>query len=126
MIATNLQYKHMSQEEKKNWLIKKWFPLTIDWMESWLEYESRNNSPFNIKICCYCDFFSKGEKKILEEVCEFITGNKTQIKVPQKSEEVRFRKGDPSEWREEFSVEQKLWMWEQIPNAMKMRFGWKE
>jgi hypothetical protein len=117
----------MNNHEKQQWLLDHYFTKQIQWIASWLNYEAnRNAEAFKIKITSYKEFLYSGEHAFLESACHFFDNEEKEIKVPKKSVGLRFRKGNPNEWRKVFNSEQKAWMWDQIPSTMKNRFSWQQ
>ncbi|MBF0370246.1 MAG: tetratricopeptide repeat protein [Magnetococcales bacterium] len=125
--AIESRYPAMSTAERQQWLMENYYPRQIQWIQSWLDYEARQEQgPVKVMITTFEKMREVGEARFLMEAVHFFKPDVKMIKVPEKSKKTRFRKGRTSEWREVFDAEQKAWMSGHISGVMRERFGWTQ
>lgn len=126
------QFKHwyfaQNKSGKLDWLIENLLPIVTSWTADWLAFKEREDATANglpILITTYDEMITD-KHALYTKILDFygMERNYTSLQTPAKDYQVRFRKGDPEEWRATFSAQQKQRIAELIPPELLQRFGW--
>lgn len=111
-----------------DWGIENLLPSTVEWINNWLEYKAIEDlSPDGLKILVTTyDEILNDDFLLYQKILNFydIKLDATEFKLVEKNSKVRFRTGDPNEWRQVYTHEQKEKMSTIIPKDLLERFGW--
>ena len=111
-------------EEKIDWGIDHWLPLLVEWINGWVEAESKAEN-LAIRFSHFEDMV-KDSDAFVEEMLDFFQIPKERFfatKV-EKSSAVHFRKGETNEWQSVFTPAQLERSTSMIPAELRDRFGW--
>ena len=123
---TPLGYFDLSLLKKIDWQIDNYFPQVINWVEKWVELADSGTLSIHIT---HQDDLRTNERALFDSILEFygldISGYELPD-LPKNEEETHFRRADPMEWRETFSLAQVRRATKMIPAWMMKRFGWEQ
>lgn len=119
----------LSLHDQIDWSIDNYLPNVIIWMSDWLAIKDREDKKWRgmkILVTTY-DELIQDELKLYDRILAFYSIPTKYFKFikPAKDSAVYFRKGDPNEWSEVFTPEQKLRIAAIVPDELLDRFGWK-
>ncbi|MCF8033693.1 MAG: sulfotransferase domain-containing protein [Desulfarculaceae bacterium] len=117
----------MELPDKIDWGIDSWLPLLVEWTNQWLEAADSKKFGLDIKITQYENLVANPQDYMVE-LLEFFDIPAARLKFPEikRDQEVHFRKGNPDEWREVLSDEQKNRANQIIGQTLMSRFQWGE
>lgn len=133
----NNQYVPSSQKDwyyKQNistqidWGIDFLFADIIAWMADWVQYADfakTNNIPIDILFSTYDELYTDPEM-LFQRIVKFYNINQyPKFEMPKKDARVRYRKGDPNEWRYVFTPQQQTRIMQLIPKNLRQKFDWQ-
>ncbi|MBF0622417.1 MAG: tetratricopeptide repeat protein [Magnetococcales bacterium] len=123
--AKDQNFYKMEESERLQWMVNHYFQPQIDWIQSWMDYQQQTDKPVEINLTSFDTMLSMGQKPFIRSLCDALDHHPEQIIIPKRDNKVRFRKGDPKEWRSVFTEQQQEWMFEHMPEAMCFQFGWQ-
>ncbi len=123
------EYLNLSLDERKDFMIKERFISNVRWIQEWCalkEREDKKPDGFKIIITSYDELLAD-EDKFFQRVYQHFAIDKTMIREVEvaKDKDVRFRSGNPNEWRTAFSAVQIARMNKDMPQWLLDRFGWQ-
>ncbi len=123
------EYLGYTLEQKKEFIINDGFMYQIKWIRDWCmtkEIEDKKKNGFKIIITTYDEMITD-EDNFFERFYKHFGIDKDDIKdvVIAKDKKVRFRSGNPNEWRTAFTQEQIARINEMLPEDLANRFGWE-
>lgn len=131
-VPNELKDWYYSQDMKVqlDWMIENLLPRFVAWIEDWValkEEEDRTNDGIPILITTY-DELVENDIALSIKILKFyaIEYQDLILLTPPKDKQVRFRNGDPGEWRFAFSRTQKERMSELVPTRLLERFNWSK
>lgn len=121
-------YFTWSQEQQIDWAIEYHLPQIITWINDWVsfkEQQEQNSSGLKVLITTH-DELLNDETQLINKILDFyeIHHESTSYEPIAKSDIVRFRRGDPNEWRIVFSTAQQEAINKQISDEFLARFDW--
>lgn len=125
-----VNYHRLSLSAKIDWGIENILPGNVNWVKSWLELkkkeEQSSSNGLKILLTTY-DELLEDEVTLFGKMTAFygISFDRNNFKKINKNAEVRFRKGEPEEWRTVFTEEQKKRVAEIVPDDLLKHFNWK-
>lgn len=104
-------YYDLNLHEQIDWNIDNFLPAMVVWLNDWLALKQREDSRengFKILLTTYNELLTD-EKALYRKILAFydIPLDKFTYTPVAKDRNVHYRKADPNEWREVFTVEQK-------------------
>lgn len=129
-IATEFRptYLQMTFDEKVAWGIDNLLPNIVAWLNGWKvtkEQEDKKSRGMRILITSYEDIL-QDEQALYTKILKFYgIKNPGVFKAPKKSEKVKFRKGDPNEYKAVFSREQLEQINAMIPDSLLTYYHWQ-
>jgi hypothetical protein len=113
-----------------DWAIENVLPPMLVWINDWLDFKQKEDaSPNGLKILVTTyDELIQDEMGLYHKIADFydLSLNDANFKRIAKNEGVRFRKGDPNEWKSVFTDAQKNRMAEIVPIDLLQRFHWEQ
>lgn len=98
-------YYDWSIEDQFAFQIRTFLPVTVNWVEGWLDYYASDEKDVDIQFV-YFDELKRNPESYLSRILRY-HGVETPRPVafaPPKEGEMHFRKGEHGQWREEFSA----------------------
>lgn len=123
-------YYSQDMEVQLDWMIENLLPRLVSWIEDWVALkaeEDKTKDGLPILITTYEELI-ENDIALSIKILKFyaIEYNDSILSAPLKNKEVRFRKGDPEEWRFAFSATQRERISELVPTRLLERFNWSK
>ena len=110
-------YNGLSAPERCERVLDLAFPTFVDWISGWVDYADRSNG--RALVTDYDTFTSTGAR-LVQEACTHLAGHGgTASRIYQTHRRKHAGQGDP-----QLSPERRQFMFEQIPERLRSRFGW--
>lgn len=119
-------YLELQLSAQIDWNLDHYLPACIRWLQDWLHAIDRLNG-VRILVTTYEEFLADQEA-FIQRVLGFYDippERFTRQEVP-KDLSTNFRKGDPEEWQQQFTVQQREKALAQLPADLRLRFGWSD
>lgn len=123
-------YYNLTFEQQLDWGIDNILPFLVTWIEDWMQYidqiDKHPNNRMQILVTTY-DELLKDEYKLYQKILAFydIKSDPKLYKPLVHNHKVRFRQGDPNEWRSVFSSTQQKKITAKVPQKLLARFNWQ-
>lgn len=123
-----MEYYTFSFSRQIDWGIDNFLPRIIVWMEEWLAFKDAEDlkpNGFKILITTY-DELVANELKLFYKILAFYNISKRNFHhvVTKKDSAVLFRKGDSNEWRQVFTLQQRIRIANMVQPTLLQRFNW--
>jgi hypothetical protein len=118
------EYYGLSLEKQIDWSIDNYLPICVQWVKSWL-HMIKETPCLDVLVTTYEDFIADNNA-FIGKILEFYGIPKEAFCAPtiDKTLLVNYRKGDPNEWREEFTEDQKKRANQIVSEPLLERFHW--
>lgn len=121
-------YYDLSLHEQIDWNIENFLPAMVQWLDAWaLEMDRQASKEHGLKILLttYEELLTD-ELKLYHKILAFygIPQDRFVYAPINKDRKVHYRKGDPNEWRQVFTEQQKQKIASIIPKELLQRFNW--
>lgn len=107
-----------------DWAIDVYLPQLLKFMTDWDALGRDPDQDFEVKFLSF-EYFRRQGDAYFEDVLDFYGIRRESFEPGAESEDVHYRKGELEEWREVFTRAQARRAWDQIPQELAERFGWR-
>ncbi len=97
-------YYNWSLEEQFAYQIRSFLPITVNWVEGWLDYYALENRQIEV-LFVYFDELKREPTRYIHRIAEFNEIKSVDLSKILRAEpgKMHFRKGEHEQWQEEFS-----------------------
>ncbi len=117
-------YDSWDQSEKLDWHISTHLRSCVDWISDWVKY-AESSREVSVLFTRYEDFVDN-QAEFFARIVDFYNIDQSlfNLRVPAKTIENNYRRGEKSEWKTVFSLEQRDMATNLIGPELLKRFNW--